>query len=117
MTLPIDLKRFGAPGCTLGVRPLLLLPFVVNNQGLASLSGLVIPGNPKLANTIFYIQGAYAYPKANVLGLQFLPSLKYRVGTFEDHNGASLGQVRNNPPGKWGGGLQGDPVPWCRITY
>ena len=117
LTLPIYLNSYGAPGCTLGIRPTVFLPFVVDKLGQGNVNGLSIPNDQRLANANFYLQGAYAYPKANALGMLFLPSLKYRIGSGEDHHGATVGAANSSPPSKWGSGLLSDPVPYCRITY
>ncbi len=117
LTLPIDLKIFGAPRCTWDVRPLLTLPFVVDSKTWAQVPGLLIPKDPRLANVKFYFQGAYAYPKANPLGWLFLPSLEQRIGSGRDHRAAALGIEKNNPLSKNGIGVLGDPVPYLRITY
>jgi len=116
-TLPIDLKAFGAAGCSWEIRPVLSFPFVVNSRSVATVPGLQIPKDPRLANIRFYVQAAYSYPKANALGWLFLPSLEWRIGSFEDHNAAAIGAVNNSPPSKLGTGLVGDPAPYCRITY
>jgi len=117
MTLPIDLKRFGAPGCTWDVRPLFSVPFVVNGFGQTPVISLSVPNNPALANFKIYLQGSYAYPGANALGWLFLPSLEIRIGSGVDTNAATLGQQNNNPPIKQGWSLVTNPAPYCRLTY
>ena len=117
LTLPVNLKMIGAPKCTLDVRPFLILPFVVDQRGGARVQGFWLPKDPRLANVKLYYQAAYAHPKANALGWLLLGSLEQRIGTGEDHHGASLGASNYTSSVTHGTGLLGDPVPWCRITY
>jgi len=119
LTLPIDLKPFGAPSCFWALRPIVSFPFLVNTGGGAVVAGLRIPNDPRLGNAKLYTQAAYAFPKANALGWIFLPSLVWRIGTFEDHHAAAIGSVNYTPPtqNKLAVGMRGDPAPWCRITY
>lgn len=116
-TLPISLQTLGAPGCLWEIRPLLSFPFVVNTLAQGVVTGLKIPSDPRLANVKLFVQGAYSYPGANALGWLFLPSVEWRIGSFEDHNAAALGSANNSPPSAMGVGVGGDPVPYCRITY
>ncbi|GEM_PF-4633220 len=68
LTLPLPLRAFGAPGCSLLASPDLLLPAATTSAGAASLS-LPIPNDPLLAGKTLYLQWWLLDPKANSLGL------------------------------------------------
>ena len=120
LSLPIDLKPFGAAGCRWGVRPLITFPVLVDWRGNGTAKGIRIPADPRLANRKLYTQAAYTYPKANALGMLFLPSLEWRIGSGEKLDASAIaGYTYNNvPPGKVANHVMFDPtVPFCRITY
>ncbi len=116
--LPFDLKALGAPGCTWSLRPVLFFPFVVDALNQGSSMGHRIPKDARLVHARIYMQGAYAWPKANALGWLFLPAFRWRIGSNEDHGATALGvgkDLQRSKVAKWW--FRDHPVPWCRITY
>lgn len=120
LSMPIDLTPFGAPGCTWDVRPLVSFPLIVDGSGLGIATGIQIPNDPRLSNLNLYTQGAYTYPGANALGLLFLPSLAWRLGSGEDPECTAIASY--TLPGYPITGVSNhwaldNTAPYCRITY
>lgn len=79
LSLPYDLWTLGAPGCFLLSSLEWQFPILQDGGGGVASADLTVPNDPRIAGTVFFVQGVHLDRSGNALGLFTSNAMRVRI--------------------------------------